>query len=332
MTQATQPPEALGSLFRRTRQQRGVSIAEVAEATKISEHYLVAIEEEDWDLFPAEAYRRGFLRNYARFLALDEPKVLGLYGLDHSASMPSEPSDIDFSEILTARPPRQIGLPLLGLTLLLLLLGVYAYFSWRSPVPPDESYPASAVAPAPLLPVEPVAGSEVPGADPVKPREVVSVPEVPASSPQLDLSAVIPDQEATLQSQLRSLKVETPVAEPESSSLVPVAAAPAPVLPAATGDSLSAPVDSPKTGPLTGPAVFTGGTLFIKALSEAEVTVVIDGRPPRDYQLLKGSALSWKVARELELNVSDPAVVEARLEGQPIDFGSGTRWLLESPR
>ena len=71
---------------------------------------------------------------------------------------------------------------------------------------------------------------------------------------------------------------------------------------------------------------FAGGILSIRALGEAEVTLVIDGRAPRDYQLLKGSALSWKVDRELKLVVSDPTNLEVRLGGALIDFKGEPEW------
>src|SRR4051794_15342821 len=50
---------------------RGLTLTEVSDATKIRVRYLRALEAEDWDVMPAPAYARGFLRTYAAYLGLD---------------------------------------------------------------------------------------------------------------------------------------------------------------------------------------------------------------------------------------------------------------------
>ncbi|HYJ21528.1 MAG TPA: helix-turn-helix domain-containing protein [Solirubrobacterales bacterium] len=58
--------------LRETRLQRGLDLAEVAAATKIQTRFLVAIENEEWDLLPGEFYARSFIRSYADYLDLDD--------------------------------------------------------------------------------------------------------------------------------------------------------------------------------------------------------------------------------------------------------------------
>jgi cytoskeleton protein RodZ len=61
----------IGSTLREARRRQGLELAEVARETLIRERYLAALEEERFELMPARAYAKGFLRGYADFLGLD---------------------------------------------------------------------------------------------------------------------------------------------------------------------------------------------------------------------------------------------------------------------
>ena len=50
---------------------RGVDFAQAELATKIRGKYLRALEDEQFELLPAETYVKGFLRTYAEYLGLD---------------------------------------------------------------------------------------------------------------------------------------------------------------------------------------------------------------------------------------------------------------------
>ena len=69
----------LGELLRKTRESKGLSVADVEESTRIRSSFLQALEEEAWDRLPPTAYVKGFLKNYAGFLGLGVPQVLALY-------------------------------------------------------------------------------------------------------------------------------------------------------------------------------------------------------------------------------------------------------------
>lgn len=67
---------SFGASLRRERELRGVSLQEIAAATKIGVRMLEAIEGDRLDKLPQGLFVRGFVREYARFLALDEQKIL----------------------------------------------------------------------------------------------------------------------------------------------------------------------------------------------------------------------------------------------------------------
>jgi cytoskeletal protein RodZ len=61
----------IGNSLREARQRQGLDLARVEDATKIRGKYLQALEDERFEVLPAETYVKGFLRAYAEFLGLD---------------------------------------------------------------------------------------------------------------------------------------------------------------------------------------------------------------------------------------------------------------------
>ncbi len=67
-----------GELLSETRIAQGLSLDVVAESLKMSVAYVEALESGDYSLLPGPAFVRGYLRSYARLLALDEEHILSL--------------------------------------------------------------------------------------------------------------------------------------------------------------------------------------------------------------------------------------------------------------
>src|SRR5487761_229776 len=61
----------LGNSLREARTRQGLEFSQAELATKIRAKYLRALEEEHFDVLPAETYVKGFLHAYADFLGLD---------------------------------------------------------------------------------------------------------------------------------------------------------------------------------------------------------------------------------------------------------------------
>jgi hypothetical protein len=69
----------LGQYLRSAREARGIDLHEAAQQTRIGIAYLRALEEEDFSRLPGEVFVRGFLKNYGKFLLLDESQILKKY-------------------------------------------------------------------------------------------------------------------------------------------------------------------------------------------------------------------------------------------------------------
>jgi hypothetical protein len=61
----------IGNSLREARLRRGVDFAQAELATKVRGKYLRALEDEQFEVLPAETYVKGFLRTYAEYLGLD---------------------------------------------------------------------------------------------------------------------------------------------------------------------------------------------------------------------------------------------------------------------
>lgn len=69
----------IGERLEEARKRKGVSIREAAEATKIRGDFLLAMENNSFDINLPEIYTRGFLKIYANFLKLDVDKIVTDY-------------------------------------------------------------------------------------------------------------------------------------------------------------------------------------------------------------------------------------------------------------
>lgn len=69
----------IGKLLSEKRIQQGLEIEQVARETNIARHYLEALENDNYDIFPGEPYVIGFLRNYCDHLNLNADEIVNLY-------------------------------------------------------------------------------------------------------------------------------------------------------------------------------------------------------------------------------------------------------------
>ena len=132
--------QALGAFLRAIREQKGVSIDDVAKSTKISKPVLIAIEEDNFERLPAAAFCRGFYSLYADFLELDAKDILeqlsqskGL--LNRSSKEQSQPplskshSFSNYAEPSAISPAT--GKSVFFIACLAAIIGICWYFNWN---------------------------------------------------------------------------------------------------------------------------------------------------------------------------------------------------------
>ncbi|OFZ55642.1 MAG: hypothetical protein A2428_14915 [Bdellovibrionales bacterium RIFOXYC1_FULL_54_43] len=81
-----------GSLLRRIRESRRISVEEMSTVTKISKSYLVAIEAENFSKLPAAVFLRGFVTQISKILRLPPERVAPAYLARYYLSRPDQHS------------------------------------------------------------------------------------------------------------------------------------------------------------------------------------------------------------------------------------------------
>jgi len=177
---AERPPGDFGRSLREARERRGVSLRQIANATKIGMSALEALERNDISRLPGGIFSRAFVRSYAIEVGLDPEATLQEFiaQFPHdsvTAGHPASTQSEDHQAIESDRRSATTFMRLIALSVP--IAGALLYFSTagrRAAPPAVETRPRS---PAPV-PVEAPAAST----DPVLPPALSRV-EGPAVSP-----------------------------------------------------------------------------------------------------------------------------------------------------
>lgn len=97
---------ACGERLRQTREEQGLSLAQVAIETRILQQSLIALEEGNYNALPGDVVTKGFLRNYAQFLGLPVDEMIELYRRDRGSIHP-----IQVVPVTSLAPRRSYVLP-----------------------------------------------------------------------------------------------------------------------------------------------------------------------------------------------------------------------------
>src|SRR5712691_11667423 len=104
-----------GEELRREREIRGISLKEIADATKISKRFLEAIERNDHRTLPAPVFTRGFVREYARYLGLNAEEMVNRYNFaaagDDRIEKSAHLERLVQPPVILREPPKKKGIP-----------------------------------------------------------------------------------------------------------------------------------------------------------------------------------------------------------------------------
>ena len=68
-----------GAMLKSVREARSIALQDMADTTRISVRYLAAIEADEHDVLPSATFVRGYIREMARVLAIDEDSTVSGY-------------------------------------------------------------------------------------------------------------------------------------------------------------------------------------------------------------------------------------------------------------
>lgn len=96
-----------GELLKKAREDRGLSLHEVALFLKINSRVLQAIEDGDQASLPARTFLRGFVQSYAKFLKLESAIVLQVFNEEMAPVNPSPSIQVAQTIIVEKDPPAE---------------------------------------------------------------------------------------------------------------------------------------------------------------------------------------------------------------------------------
>jgi helix-turn-helix protein len=112
----------IGNSLREARLRQHLEFPEIEQATKIRGKYLRALEDEQFEILPAQTYVKGFLRSYAEYLGLDGQ----LYVDEYNSRFVVGEEDAAPRPRRSAPPPSSRGVQVQSRVVLLTLLGIAA--------------------------------------------------------------------------------------------------------------------------------------------------------------------------------------------------------------
>lgn len=73
----------VGEILKRERLNKGLTLDYIEKQVRIRAKYLKAIEENNWSLFSSRIYIEGIIKNYARYLKIDQKKIQAFFRRDY---------------------------------------------------------------------------------------------------------------------------------------------------------------------------------------------------------------------------------------------------------
>ncbi|MGB5483007.1 helix-turn-helix domain-containing protein [Parasphingorhabdus sp.] len=123
--------QSTGALLRQAREQKDLTLEEIAKKTRIPQRHLASLESGDFDALPGRTYTIGFAKSFARTVGLSDASIgsqlreemeeqgHGAYQPEMSGYAPANPSSI---------PPRYLAWAAAGIGVLVLV----GYLVWRT--------------------------------------------------------------------------------------------------------------------------------------------------------------------------------------------------------
>jgi cytoskeletal protein RodZ len=141
---------SVGEQLRAAREEKGLSLEDVAAQTRIPLRHLASIETGDWDNLPAPTYTIGFAKNYAAAVGLDRTEI----GNQLREEMGGQRFASNAADVFEPADPRRTmpkSLVFGGIAAVVVLVVLMTWLNNRSleQVPANGAQQASAPAPAP---------------------------------------------------------------------------------------------------------------------------------------------------------------------------------------
>ncbi|HSF10626.1 MAG TPA: RodZ domain-containing protein [Nitrospirales bacterium] len=271
--------ETLGGLFRQTRERQRLSLEQIASRTRIQQHHLQALEEEDFASLPAKVFVKGFVRSYARSLGLDEDNAIQLF-LTSSSNFYDRTQEEQQHIQVTLQAAHRKRFNWNFVVILFLAIGGILFY-----LLPEQQEP---------LPPTPESETPLPINETKKEALLEPLPPIEVSPDSVSSEAPVPTE------------VQPPSPLPSGITPSPLPPEPQPIAPTFPAS------------PVPEKTIGTDGTLVleIEATQLTWVVVQSDDQAPHEALLQPGQKSTWKANTQYLLTLGNAAGVVIRLNGE----------------
>jgi cytoskeleton protein RodZ len=334
-----------GQILKENRERKGISINDVAHATKIGFRTIQAIENGDLEHLPPKTFLRGFVRAYATYLELDVDDLLKTFLEEMGSTNPkaaiSDEVDLKVkggsdNADAAINPKTSMPMTIGAIAGILLLVVLIVYFKGKM-----ESYEKESIVEKNPHGIESLT-TPTPGTN----LNALAVPSASPSPTASSSPSAAPDAVAPSATPIASA---VPLATPEPSATVAPTATPRPT-PAATATATPTPrptatptpeptatptpkptptprpTPTPTPNPKSTPAATATPAVkpakigkiqevIVEALDVVEVSAKIDGEPATKIKLTGDQVQTFKVKRRVTLDFSDGGAVNLIVNG-----------------
>lgn len=271
---------SFGARLKKEREQKGVTLDDVAQSTKIGTRMLRALEQEQLDQLPGGIFNKGFIRAYARFLGIDEEEVIAEYAAATGPAQPVQREEDRFplQDVKAEIEKEQAtGLPWGTLALLLVVVALgFAIWGMYSREKQNKAERA----------------------EPPQQAETQTTPPPVATAPA-------PTSTATTAS---------PAAKPAQTPSTPT-----PTTNAATSTAANS-AQTPAVAPPHPAASEGSGkvAVTVKAREDSWIAITVDGEVTMQGTLAAGSQKSIHASREISIKAGNAGALDFSFDGKPL--------------
>lgn len=307
-------PQSLGEFLRQERERRGITLEQLASATKIGIKTLHALEGDHYRELPATPFVRGFVNSYCRFVGLSPQEVLTEYQGFIASKAQERPNRegghsgyaFEKKEGEQSRTWLSIvmgGAIAIGGALILILKPSFKHSRHETVEKLKASAPASPSQSA-IEPTKTTPSTSSPAEAPTPFADAAPEPSATRPTPVATGTAPAPSDAKTL----------GPVIV---ATTKPAEAAPAPDAPASPTPS---PTTSEKPDPLNSGVNLKSAEIKYKMVVRAKARIwvryQVDGRPTMNFPMKEGAVLVLRAQELIRFQASNPEAVTYSVNGR----------------
>lgn len=117
---------SVGELLQKQRIRKGYDLMQIEKQIKVRVQFLEAVENNNWNIFSSKIYIIGIIKNYARFLGLEEKKVVAFFRREYE-----QKDDIHFKKRVSSHYLISDTKKIMRIGLVVICLFFVAYFGFQ---------------------------------------------------------------------------------------------------------------------------------------------------------------------------------------------------------